>query len=157
MPPLTRFLEDETGAISVEYAVLCAVTAGLGVAMMAGLKAGTADAGSDIAANSKYSAQIVQPRVRTIYDQGFMSGAYDAMGVLSEEELAVLTAWFDDLTTTVAADPGAYGTETIQAMHDVNTALDLSWSDMNLDRPTDATWTQEQLNALPGGTDYLTY
>jgi Flp pilus assembly pilin Flp len=145
-----RFLRDQSGAVSVEYAVLCAVTAGLGAATLAVLQMGTSAAGENIAANSENSAQIVQPRVRVIHDQVFMAEVYDALGLLTEEELAVITAWFDDMVAVVKADPDAYDEALKKNLTDFDTAIQLTWGDYGSDRPTDGTWTQAQIDALPG-------
>ncbi|MFO6464456.1 Flp family type IVb pilin [Jannaschia sp. KMU-145] len=152
---IQRFLTDERGALTVEYAVLCAVTAGLGAATVAVVQAGAADAGADLSANSEYSAQVVQPRVRVIYDEVKMSSMYSAMGIYEDSELGTLTAYADEWVDLVETYSDQVSLDFKERLTDFNTAIDLVWAERELARPIDGTWDEAAISALPGGADGL--
>lgn len=153
-----QFLRDESGTATVEYTVLTAVTIGMAVASTTIIKDGAASAGQDMQEELSTSNNAYEIEVQTVYDAEFLATARYAMEGFSLDEMKTVTAFMDDMLAAFAEmEQDILSQGEIEMISDFDVAVDMTWIDMGLNRPTGGTWTEAELAALPGEFEVLAY
>lgn len=143
------FLSDERGTSSVEWVVLTAVTVGMGVASLAIIKDGAGSAGEDLGSSLENDGQQIQPVVRVVHDAALVDALTYSLNGWTDSELTTLTAFMDDMLAYFDANRDELSSDQHNQLSDLDLSVDLTWESRDSVRPTDGTWTEEEIQNLP--------